>query len=166
MNLKKRHFLFPLYFFLFVSLLLVLYFYYYRSYDLQANIWRAIPADASILARTSSCKNLWTNFSKTDQWKELSSIHPVKNLIGITKHLDSVANHFAEFDDMLTQNKAIFSLHSVENGQMQILFILELKNHQQKRHIINAINKSSFQEPTAISHKSNKIVKITLTGIE
>ncbi|MCK5838470.1 MAG: hypothetical protein KAG99_01420, partial [Bacteroidales bacterium] len=128
MNLKKRHYLFSLYFFLFVSLLLVLYFYYYRSYDLQANIWKAIPADASILARTNSCNKLWANFSKTSQWMELSSIHSVKDLIEITKHLDSIADHFAEFDNILKQNKAVFSLHPVENGQMQILFVLELKN--------------------------------------
>ncbi len=166
MNLKKRHFLFPLYLFSLVCLLLALYFYFYRSYDFQANIWKTIPADVSIIARTNSCKNLWTNFSKTDQWKELSYIHPVQNFIGITKHLDSLANHYAEFNDMLTQNKAVFSLHPAESDQLQLLFLLELKNYRQKRYIINIINKSSFQEPTAISHKSTKIVKITLTGIE
>jgi hypothetical protein len=102
----------------------------------------AVPNDAVFILEVKNIHESWLKFSEGEIWKDLSQNKPIQELSTNITYIDSIAFLNKDLREILTNHRAVISVHTIGGQKMSLLFIAETGSNTNLTSITNWIAKS------------------------
>ena len=125
----------------------------------------AIPENTVFFAEFNNTPATWNKLAvRTDLWKELIHIKPVRQIHRQLNILDSLIKTDNVISEIIEQNKVLISMHPVDTGRFDLLFLVEFPSLSQEYTIENFI-KNALGKKSIVFQKIHNNVKINTVNI-
>jgi hypothetical protein len=115
--------------------------YYYKKLKMQrTEVVDAIPADAALIIQGKNLDNALRKLRKSSFWQNILSHSTVKQADKKLHVLDSLVGSYADFKNLLKDQLATVSLHTVKMHDADMLFLLSVPDLSPESYVNNLVN--------------------------